>query len=74
MEKYKLVYKIDRNENYIRLLGETFFKKNKIQSYLIYKNKKFKLIDIFKTNNIKEEELKIDFVLYKKIMIKAICL
>ena len=39
MEKYKLVYKIDRNKNYIRLLGETFLKKIKFKVILYIKIK-----------------------------------
>ena len=39
MEKYKFVYKIDRNKNHISSLGETFLKKIKFKVVLCVKIK-----------------------------------
>ena len=53
MEIYKLLYKVD---------------KNKFNGYFIYKNKKIRLTDRIKTENIKEEEeLKIYLVFHKSV-------
>ena len=38
MEKYRCFYKIEENKNEIRILGESFYTKNKIFGYYIHKN------------------------------------
>ena len=71
-EKYELIYKIDRNEIDIRLLGEKFCKRNKIFSKIIYNNKKLPLIDTIEIKNIKEEnKFKIYVIFYKIILNKS---
>ena len=71
VEKYELIYKIDKNSKELRLLGKSFFQKNKLNGYFIYNNKKIKLIDIIGTKNIQENEIKIDLVFYNKIYNKS---
>jgi hypothetical protein len=71
MEKYRCVYKIEEYKNEIRILGESFFNKNKIFGYYIHKNKKFPLKDIITTENLKEKEFKIDLIFCKKINNKS---
>ena len=67
MEIYKLLYKVDKNKSHIRLLGKIFLNKNKFNGYFIYKNKKIRLTDRIKTENNKEEELKIYLVFHKSV-------
>ena len=39
IEKYELVFKVDKKENYIRLLGNQFFIRNKSSNFLSIKIK-----------------------------------
>ena len=71
MEKYELVYKIDKNSSHLKLLGEQFCKKNKLLGHFILKNKKFSLIDKIETKNIMEEELRLVLIFYEKIYDKS---
>ena len=71
MEKYRCVYKIEENKNEIRILGKSFYTKNKIFGYYIHKNKKFRLKDIITTESLKEKESKIDLIFCKKINDKS---
>ena len=64
-ERYQLVYKIDHNKKYIRLLGEIFFERNKKYGNIFYNHKKFPLMEKFETSNLKKKELKIDLIFYK---------
>ena len=66
-ERYELVYNIDKNEEYLRLLGEEFYQKNKTFGNFFYKNRKYRLVEKIKTNNLKQDELKIDIIFYKII-------
>ena len=38
MEKYELIYKVDKNKSHIRILGKEFLKKNINFGHFIYKN------------------------------------
>ena len=40
VERYELVYKIEKNKTRLRLLGEEFYQRNKSSGHIIYKNKK----------------------------------
>ena len=71
MEKYELVYKIDKNSSHLKLLGERFCKKNKLLGHFIFNNKKFPLIDKIETKNILEEELRLVLIFYEKIYDKS---
>ena len=70
-ERYQLIYKIDHNKKYIRLLGENFFERNKKCGNIFYNNKKFHLMEKFETCNLKKKELKIDLIFYKIIYNKS---
>ena len=71
MEIYDLVYKIEKDKSHIRILGEEFFKKNKLYGYFIYNNIRFKLKEKIETKNIKEEEFKIELRFLIKINNKS---
>ena len=74
IESYKLIYKIDKKKDHIRLLGTEFVNRHKMLGYFIYKNKKYSLIDTIETKNIQDEnELKINLFFYQKIYNK-ICM
>ena len=45
IEKYELEFKVDKKENYIRLLGNQFFIRNKSSGLFILENKGFSLIE-----------------------------
>ena len=71
MEKYQLVYKIKKNKNCIRLLGNIFFNRNKTSGYFIYNNGKHPLKEKFETRTIKKEKLKIYLIFHKIITNKS---
>ena len=72
MEQYDLVYKNEKNKNYIRLLGEDFFKRNEVSGYFIYKNVKYKLKDKLETKSIKESQINIKLRFFKLIYNKSL--
>ena len=71
LERYQLVYKIEKNKTRLRLLGEEFYQRNKSSGHIIYKNKKFRLSEKIETKNLEEKELKIDMIFYKIINNKS---
>ena len=71
MEKYELVYKIEKDKEYLRLLGEEFFLLNKASGYFIYKNKLCKLKEKIEIKNINEKEIKIEIRFYKTLFNKS---
>ena len=66
-QKYELLYKINKNENYLKLLGRNFVKRNKGSGHFIYKNKKIQLIEKIKKEKIKGKNLKIYLIFYSII-------
>ena len=70
-ERYELVYKINKNETHLRLLGEEFYQRNKIFGHFIHNNRKFRLIEKVETKNIKENKLEIELIFYKIIYNKS---
>ena len=36
MERYELLFKIDKEQSHLRILGESFFKRNQASGYFIY--------------------------------------
>ena len=70
MERYKLLFKIEKDQSYLRILGESFFKRNQASGYFIYQNVGYILKDKIKTKKIKEKEIKIIMVFYKQIINK----
>ena len=73
MERYELLFKLEKDQSHLRILGESFFKRNQASGYFIYKNVGYILKDKIKTEKIKEKEIKIIIVFYKQIMKKNIC-
>ena len=71
IERYELIYKIDKTKTHLRLIGEEFFKRNKMSGHFIYNNKKFRLKEIIETKNLKNDELKIEMIFYKIIYNKS---
>ena len=69
VELYKMKYKIEKNINKFRILGEDFVKNNRNKGSLIINNKKNPLKDIIIIDNIKEN--KIQMILSKNIYNKS---
>ena len=67
MEIYKLLYKNEKDKKYTRILGEDFFKRNKITGYFIYNNIKYKLKEKIVIKNLNEDEIKIEMRFFKII-------
>ena len=71
-EIYELLYRINRNERYLQLLGDDFYKRrNKIFGYFIYNKIKVKLVNKIEIKNIKGEELKLKLIFLKPIYNKS---
>ena len=66
-EKYKLIFKIDQKQEYIRILGSEFYKRIKIRRRMIINNKVFLLKEEISTKNINENELIIIVIFFGKI-------
>ena len=64
MEKYQLIYKIDKNKSSIRLLGEIFFRRNRTSGYFIINNRSIPLSEKLDTKNIKKGELKVYLIFH----------
>ena len=64
-EKYVMFYQIHLNNNILRILGEEFVKNNKNKGKIIYSNKKYHLLGLFKLKNIMNNTLKIQMQLNK---------
>ena len=70
MEKYELLYRVDKTKSHLRLLGGEFVEKNRLFGRFIYKSKKIPLIEKIGTQKIKSEELKINLIFYNIIFNK----
>ena len=70
-EIYELIYKIDKKNKYLRILGEKFYIRNKLSGYFIFKNKKYPLKDKIIIKNIKENEIKIYLIFIKVVLDKS---
>ena len=73
-EIYELVYKIEKDKNDIRLLGNEFFIRNKYRGIIVYKSRKYKLIEkipIEKIKNINDKYLKIKMIFHNRIYNKS---
>jgi len=64
MEKeiYRIIYKVDRNKEQIRILYTDFVKNNKNKGKLIIKNIKYNYKDFIKINGIKSNNIKIKMI------------
>ena len=71
MEKYQLIYKIDKNKSSIRLLGEIFFRRNRTSGYFIINNRSIPLSEKLDTKNIKKGELKVYLIFHNIINNKS---
>ena len=59
-DEIKLIYKLEEEEEEIKILGKQFIEKNKNKCYIIYKNKKYELNEYFKVEEMnKNLEIKI---------------
>jgi len=71
-EKYEMVYKIDKSQIYLRLLGENFFQKNKNLGNFIFRNKKCFLLEKIDVKYLVEFEFfKIGLIFENKIYDKS---
>ena len=66
VEKFMMIYEINRQSNTERILGEEFYKTNKNKGRIIYNNKKILLCQgLFTFKNNMNEHLKIKMILSK---------
>ena len=72
MEKYKIIYKIDKKNKNLRLLGHEFYQRNKNRGYYILNNQKQSLVEKLEIKNNIKNEIKIHFIFYKKIYNKSL--
>ena len=69
-EIYKLTYLIEKEQNEIRLLGEPFYQRNKLNGYIMYNNQKIPLKAKIETKELKltkENEFKIKIIFTRPI-------
>ena len=71
VEKYKMIYKIDKRNENLRLLGEQFVKNNKNKIKLIINNKQCKSKELISIDNIKADKFKIKMVTKNNIFNKS---
>ena len=71
MEKYVMLYDIQKNNDKTRILGNEFVKNNKNKGKIIHKNKKYSLEGLFKNKDLLEDSLKIKMILSKNIYNKS---
>ena len=71
MEKYLMLYEIDKDQNALRVLGEEFVRNNRNKGIMIYKNKKYSLKGLFRPFDIKYNKLKIKMLLSKNCYNKS---
>ena len=62
-EKYRMIYEMNKDGDRIRILGKEFVRNNKNKGKLIYKNKKYPLLEHFQINNFTEDKLIIKILL-----------
>ena len=68
-ERFRMIYKIDKNKNTLNVLGGDFVKNNRNKAKLIIKNKKCYLEEFIQINNFQKENLKICMILSLDIRI-----
>ena len=71
MERFELVYKINKNEQQLRILGDRFFRRNKYNGKILDKNRLYPLKDILTIKNVKECTIKINIIFNKMIYNKS---
>ena len=71
MEKYLMIYEIDKDQNALRVLGEEFVRNNRNKGIMIFKNKKYSLKGLFQPFDIKDNRLKIKMLLSKNCYNKS---
>ena len=73
-EIYRLIYLIEKDKSEIRILGETFYQKNKLNGYYIYNNQRYPLKEKIETKELKlnkENEFRALMIFKKKIFNKS---
>ena len=65
--KYKMMYKISKHKNNIRILGNEFIKSNRNKGKLIINNKKQYFREFFHFENNNEKQLNIKMILSNDI-------
>ena len=71
MQKYKMVFKIEKEKKYLRILGKEFAKTNNNKGYLIIENNKLNLKDKILISNIKSEKIQIKMILKANLYNKS---
>ena len=71
MQKYKMVFKIEKEKKYLRILGKEFANTNNNKGYLIIENNKLNLKDKILISNIKSEKIKIKMILKANLYNKS---
>ena len=74
-EIYKLIYLIEKDKSEIRILGEIFYQRNKLNGYYIYNNQRYPLKEKIETKKLKlnkENEFRILMIFKKQIFDKSL--
>ncbi len=73
VERYVMLYKLNKKEVQIRILGDEFVKSNYNKAKLVFNNKKFPLFSILPLDEIEEkkDKIKIELILNKNICNKS---
>ena len=71
MEEFKLIYKINKNENHLRILGEKFFNCNRLKFRIIYNNKNYNFKELIPIKDIKDDKLIIKIIFFENIENKS---
>ena len=70
-ERYKMTFKLGKKSKKLRIIGKDFTKNNMNKGKLIINNKKFRLREYFKIENINQNEINIYLLLSNNIYNKA---
>ena len=66
-ERFRMIYKRDKNKSRLNVIGEDFVKNNRNKAKLIINNKKCYLKEFIQINNFQKENIKIYMILSRDI-------
>ena len=70
-DEIRIIYKIDKTKDKIKILDESFVKENKDNCIIIYDDEQYDLNEFFDVTNIKENKIEIKLKLIKNIDLKG---
>ena len=71
-EEYKLIIKIDKKQEYLKILGSEFYERIKFKGKMVINNKGFLLKEKISTKDIKGNDLNIIIIFFEKIKNKSL--